>query len=381
MIKILLVDDELDFCKSLQEILTREGYQVIVATSGMQALDKLKSEKPELILLDIRMPEMDGLQTLEKIRKIDKDTVVTMVTVVKDSKVAERSIKLGAVNYMTKPLDLDLLKRSLQNWATQIEARQFSDNDILALDYDQEKFKTILDLFTKKGYNIKYVQDKSAELDVARGPSDLLILRADMMKDDAIEVLSRYKQTFPELPVMIALPPESGGELINKIKTFAPCRYLPDSFDICGLILIIHRMVSRSGEKVKIKQDQKPSDYILIVDDEPDVCEYTGKFLAREGYKVYSVTDPRTVLNEVETLKPSIILLDIVMPGVDGLELLKKIKRSSPQTLVIMMTGVKDESVYREAIESGACDYIVKPFSLDQLKATVFTNSIKSHLN
>lgn len=119
---------------------------------------------------------------------------------------------------------------------------------------------------------------------------------------------------------------------------------------------------------------------VLVVDDEPDVCEYTSKFLIREGFKVCSITDPEDVLDQVLALEPSIVLLDIVMPGIDGLELLKKIKRISPQVQVIMMTGVKNESICKECIESGASDYIVKPFSLDQLRATLLINSVKSNL-
>ncbi|MBU2540763.1 MAG: response regulator [Candidatus Omnitrophica bacterium] len=381
MVKVLVVDDELDFCNSLEEVLSREGYRVIIATSGREALEKVKTERPQLILLDIRMPEMDGIQTLERIRQIDKQVVITMVTIVKDTKVEQRTLKLGAVNYITKPIDLDLLKRSIHGWATKVEVQQLEEVDIIALDYDEKKFRTILDQFRKKGYNIKSIENKSSELDLAEGPFDLLILRADLLGEDTIRVLAKYKQAYPGLPVMIAVEPESVKELIDRIKRYGSCKYLPPSFDANGLIMVIYRMVSKAKEKKEIREEKKPSDYILIVDDEPDVCEYTGKFLANEGYKVSSVTDSKAVLEQVEALKPFIVLLDIVMPDVDGLELLKKIKKISPQTQVIIITGLKDESVCRESIELGACDYIVKPFSLDQLKVTVLINSIKSHLN
>lgn len=381
MVKVLVVDDELDFCNSLEEILTREGYRVITATSGRQALEKVKAERPQLILLDIRMPEMDGLQTLERIRQIDKQAVITMVTVVKDTKIESKALRLGAINYITKPLDLDLLKRSIHSWARRVEVQQIEKVDIIALDYDEKKFRTILDLFRKKGYNVKMIENKSDEFDTARGHFDFLILRADLLGENTIGVLAKYKQAYPGLPVMMAVTPESANELMNRIKRYGSCQYLPRSLDTNGLIMVIYRMVSEAKEKKEIKEGEKPSDYILIVDDESDVCEYTGKYLANEGYKVSSVTNSKAVLEQVKALKPSIVLLDIIMPDVDGLELLKKIKKISPQTQVIMMTGVKDESVCRESIESGASDYIVKPFSLEQLKATILTNSIKSHLN
>ena len=137
MVKVLLVDDELDFCTSLEQMLKREGYQVLVATSGKEAIKKVKSERPQLILLDIRMPKMDGIKTLEEIRKIDREALITIVSVVNDTHVAQKSMKLGAVNYITKPVDTETLKRTLKNWAMQIEADKLSELDILTFEYNK----------------------------------------------------------------------------------------------------------------------------------------------------------------------------------------------------------------------------------------------------
>lgn len=379
MVKVLVVDDELDFCSSLGEALTREGYEVIVANSGFEAIEKVKAEKPQLILLDIRMPQMDGLQALERIRCIDREAVITMVTVVKDPDVQKKSMKLGAVNYITKPLDIELLKRSLQNWATQIQTKQLAGTDILALEYNEEKFKTILDLFRKKGYNIKCIENKGVEFEAEQRPPDLVMLRFDILGEEGMVLLSKYKKEYPQLPIMIALGKTPPAETVNRIKDYGACSYLPAFVNSSGLVLIAYNMISGSKEKAEIKKDTKPSEYILIVDDDSDICEYTSKYLSREGYKVCCVSDSKMALNQVEALKPSIVLLDVVMPDVDGLELLKKIKKINPRARVIMMTGLKDDSVCREVIESGASDFIVKPFSLDQLKATILINSIKLH--
>lgn len=379
MIKILVVDDELDVCSFLERILSREGYEVIVATSGMQAIEKVKSEKPQLILLDLRMPQMDGVQTLERIRQIDKEVVVMIVTVVNDADIAKKTIKLGAINYLVKPIDVDMLKRSLRGWAAKIEANELSEEDILAFKYNEKEFKAVLGLFQEKGYHIKIIENKNIQLEMAAELFDLVILRADIMRDDTIEVLAKCKAAYPHLPIMIAVGIESSAELVNKIKEYGPCHYLPVYFDTAGLMLIIYKIVSRSHEKRKIKEQEENTDYILIVDDEPDVCEYAARFLDREGYKVSAISDSLAVLDQVEALKPSLVFLDIVMPGVDGLELLKKIKKIHPHTQVVMMTGVKDESVCRESIKAGASNYLVKPFSLDQLKATVVMSESKFH--
>jgi CheY-like chemotaxis protein len=81
-INIIIIDDEVELCQSLSEMLKEEeeGYGVSVANSGKDGLAKIKEEVPDLVLLDIKMPEMDGIETLEKIKAIDKDILVIMLT-------------------------------------------------------------------------------------------------------------------------------------------------------------------------------------------------------------------------------------------------------------------------------------------------------------
>ena len=78
--KILIVDDEKELCNTLREILAEEGYQAFCAHSGQSALEMIKKEKPDLVLLDIYMPKMDGIEVLNRVKKIDKKIVVVMIT-------------------------------------------------------------------------------------------------------------------------------------------------------------------------------------------------------------------------------------------------------------------------------------------------------------
>lgn len=376
MVKILIAVAEATLCNSLQEFLTKEGCQVLIA-QGAQAQDLIRKEKPQLILLDIDLFGTKSLEVLEKIRTIDKEAVIIVVTSTQDKNVVEKIIRLGVFSCITKPVELDSVKQSLKSWVTMIESERFSDIDILVLDYDEEKIRTFLDIFSKKGYKVKSIESRSNEISDKAIPCDLLILRADILKEDTISVLSKYKDVSLRLPVAITVSPGSASDFLDKIKEFAHCRYLESTFNVYELTLIIYKIISNYQEKKKIQESKRLSDYILIVDDEPDIYEFTRTYLLKEGFKVSTVSDPRQVLGQVEILKPSVVLLDVVMPDISGLELLKKIKEISPQTQVIIMTGLKDESICREAIELGASDYLVKPFSLEQLKAMIIVASLK----
>ncbi len=107
---------------------------------------------------------------------------------------------------------------------------------------------------------------------------------------------------------------------------------------------------------------------ILVVDDEPAVCHMLNKFLTKKGYDVYSAFDGEEALSVVKEKRPHIVLLDIKMPKMNGIECLKRIKEIDKEVGVIMITAVKQEETGREAMKLDAFDYITKPLSLKYLE-------------
>ena len=107
---ILIVDDEKDLCTILSDSLSRDRYRVVTAFNGKMGLQLVKKEKPDLILLDIKMPGMDGIEVLRKIKKMKKEIVVIMFTAYGTLETARKAMKLGAYDYVTKPVDLFFLK-------------------------------------------------------------------------------------------------------------------------------------------------------------------------------------------------------------------------------------------------------------------------------
>ena len=112
--KILVVDDEPDVCSLLRLVLTERGYEVVTVDSGKECLVKAQSDGPDLILLDIMMPEMDGWETL-KLLKLDgetQDIPVVIVTARAEPRDKIRGLQEGAVDYVTKPFGArDVLDR------------------------------------------------------------------------------------------------------------------------------------------------------------------------------------------------------------------------------------------------------------------------------
>ncbi|ODS32267.1 MAG: two-component response regulator [Candidatus Scalindua rubra] len=109
MHKILIVDDEIKACDFLRKILESKGFSVTVSYSGESALEKVKTEMHDVVLLDIKMPGMDGMETLRRIRQFDNKVVIIMLTAVHDEGIAKDALTKGADDYMTKPINVEYL--------------------------------------------------------------------------------------------------------------------------------------------------------------------------------------------------------------------------------------------------------------------------------
>ena len=108
--KILIVDDDQDICETLSDILDEEGYDVVTASDGQEALEKIRQGSFNLVITDIKMPIMDGMALLKEIEKSHKDIEVIVITSYGNEGQQVEAARLGAYEYLNKPLNLDQLK-------------------------------------------------------------------------------------------------------------------------------------------------------------------------------------------------------------------------------------------------------------------------------
>ena len=111
---ILVADDEAAIRDLLRQFLVQEGYRVIEATSGQEVLQRIQADAPELVVMDVRMPELDGLEVLQRLEKQGSRPPVVVMTAHGTSDTAIRAIQLGAYDYVTKPFELDDLLITIQ---------------------------------------------------------------------------------------------------------------------------------------------------------------------------------------------------------------------------------------------------------------------------
>jgi DNA-binding NtrC family response regulator len=110
---------------------------------------------------------------------------------------------------------------------------------------------------------------------------------------------------------------------------------------------------------------------ILIIDDEEEICSFLSDLLTREGYTAITANNPEEGLAKVEELRPDLVLLDLKMPRMDGVEVLRRIKTFDETIPVVIMTGYGTMDSAMAAMRLGAFDYITKPFDLAHVKALI----------
>ena len=113
--KLLVVDDDVEICEFLKSFFEDRDFKVAVASNGTQALEQVALFHPEVVLLDIQMPGMGGLQVLKKIKETHPRVKVIMVTAVETQEKIEEAMRSGADNYITKPLSLEYLEKDVQD--------------------------------------------------------------------------------------------------------------------------------------------------------------------------------------------------------------------------------------------------------------------------
>ena len=121
---ILVVDDEPGMRQYLNKLLSDNKYKVLLAENGKEALDAVQVQKPELVLADLKMPKMDGIELLDKIKKISSSTPVIMMTAFGTMETAVQAMKMGAADFVNKPFDIDQILLVIKNALERVQLKE-----------------------------------------------------------------------------------------------------------------------------------------------------------------------------------------------------------------------------------------------------------------
>ena len=166
-VKILLVDDEPDILEIISYNLSAQGYNVFTANNGLQAIKKAKKEQPQLIILDVMMPEMDGIEACEQIRKIPElqHTLITFLTARGEDYSQVAGFEAGADDYITKPIKPKVLVSKIKSLLRRLNTTPDSPSkDLIELEnliIDREAYKIVFEgadiVLPRKEFELLYL--------------------------------------------------------------------------------------------------------------------------------------------------------------------------------------------------------------------------------
>jgi two-component system alkaline phosphatase synthesis response regulator PhoP len=164
-IKILLVDDEQDILEIVGYNLSQEGYQVVTATNGKEAITKAKKELPQLIIMDVMMPEMDGMEACENIRKLPElsNVIITFLTARSEDYSQVAGFDAGADDYITKPIKPKLLVSKVKALLRRLKSEEQTSEtlNVGGIEINREEYKIIKDskeiILPRKEFELFYL--------------------------------------------------------------------------------------------------------------------------------------------------------------------------------------------------------------------------------
>jgi CheY-like chemotaxis protein len=183
--RILVVDDDANIRELLLQEFTEAGYQVQLASNGREALSAVRRERPDLVVLDVMMPEMNGFD-VAAVLKNDPQTMEIPIVIVSIVQDRDRGFRLGVDRYLTKPIDTDLLFREV---GTLIEQKK-SHKRVLVVDEDASTVRTLTDVLTTRGYSVMEARgDDLLARAMAVQPDIIMLNSVSSARSDAVQML------------------------------------------------------------------------------------------------------------------------------------------------------------------------------------------------
>ncbi|MFO7560441.1 MAG: response regulator [Desulfobacterales bacterium] len=399
--KIMVVDDEVGICRNVEKILSKNNFEVIKAQSAQDALEKMAKESFSLLISDIVMPGMNGLELLKLVKKEWPLTKMVMMTAYASTDTAMKSIRLGALDYIPKPFTPDELRKivdkALAGEMVELFIPERERETIDAIDVDMPFDREEVAKYTGDDYVNRITRSDIPEVEIAEAETLENYCRVG---DMVCDIYRKLGATCKAGVKNDSCPQKKAkkSQKSKKVKTFDAKKLIgidqPFEYnevvsitgpeyvaymDRDGFAFLPYEELKKSATvkaDVVMKEVMGDSNLftesayknILVIDDEVSVNNNIRKILMKKGYHVDQAATKDEALEKISRHSYKLILLDLRIPGVKGLELLSTISEKHPKTKVIIITGYASIETAVEAARIGAIDYLAKPFTPDEIR-------------
>ena len=234
--RILVVDDNIDYCEGIIDFLEMEGFDAKGVHDGFKALETIEEEEFDMVLMDVRMPGMDGVETFQKLKKISPNTPTILMTAFAVESRIKEALRSGVFGAFQKPVDNERLICS-------IKKSFFGGAVIMIADDDKELCSYLLDRFADKGYRGIVVRNQeTAVLMASEKKFDFIILNANKKDINGVETYQKIRDFRPEVNIIIITDNKKETEnLIDQASKKDVCAIFEKPLDIDTLIEAVQK--------------------------------------------------------------------------------------------------------------------------------------------
>ena len=386
---ILIIDDDPEIRYTIGQYLISRGYEVVYAEDGEQGMEKAIKIQPFAITLDIMLPKKDGWNILKDFKEhpATRDIPVILISVMGDKNLG---YGLGAFEYFVKPISSDKLLTAftkLENLAKK------NIEKIVIVDDDEMEFERFRREFKNDKVRIEYVKDSTlAYTKILEIQPDLIILDLLMPNIDGLNLSHKLKSNKEtrHIPIIIStakdltdeektslnntvedITVKSKGHPLDVLKIVRDRIKMHEEYSVAKDRITEYDAVEEVEEEIdeeisgneEFKSETEYKGKVLLVDDDPDTLFTVNEIVQSCQCKTILANSGEECLEALQNEMPDLILLDIMMPGMDGFQTLKKIKENQewaniPVFAVTAKAMAGDKEII---IKHGFDDYIPKP--------------------
>lgn len=249
-LRVLVVDDNEEFCKNVTDILELKGYEMVSAYDGFKGLEAVKENGFDLMLMDVKMPVMDGVETYRKIKEIAMDTPVIMVTAFAVENLIREALQQGAYGSLKKPIDFDQLLEL-------IEQATGKGTMILVADDDENLCANIQEVLSDKGYRVSVAYDGNEAVDKAeKNNFDIMLLDMKLPALNGLETYLTIREFRPDVvTIIIADYQQETSKLVQQALQKSVHTCLEKPIDMDRLVSLLAQIkAQKKGSTLKKPQ-------------------------------------------------------------------------------------------------------------------------------
>ena len=372
----LIIDDDYDFAKIFYEGIKEKGYNCLIAITGSDGLDIIKKYNVQGIMLDLGLPDMDGVDVLKDIKNNPKSQNIP-VHIISGRDKDDSLFKIGAIGYTQKPVIHDDIESAINNLACHGDSKV---KDLLIVEKDIEQSK-LLEESVCDNINTKVVTSSQSAIEEIKNKDFDTVVISLGFNEDEYEICEYIKQNHPKLPIIIYAQKEGfSDDELTKLHQYTHSIILKTDNSKDRVLSEINNFIHTVNCSIEPETKNDESEYesdidldgltILVADDDIKNIFVLDTALSEYGAKIVRAKNGKEAIDKVkENQDIDIVLMDIMMPVMDGYEAIGNIREDdSIKNIPIIAVTAKAMKEDRDmCIDAGADDYMSKPIDISKL--------------